>query len=489
MTVPLVQSATFIRATRDSGYQTTAHAIAELIDNALQAKATQIDVIVRNDATGDGGCMVAVVDNGIGMGAERMTLALQFGGSTRFGDRRGAGRFGMGLPNASVSQAKRVDLYSWIEAPHALYTYLDTDDVARGDVCGVTLPVAAPLPEWLGVKGPGSGTAVIWTKCDRIPYKRPGMLVRHLERELGRIFRRFLDDTISLRVNGECVTPGDVLKRGGIPERVGRPTLFPVLEFLFSSDTSPTGYSVVRAEFALLPVSEWASLPNDIKRARGISSTPTVSILRADREIAYGWMLMGDKKRENYDDWWRCEVWFEPYLDDLFGVTNNKQGIRPTRSLLDAISPSLESHARWLNRQVRDIFTSLRTEAHTSSAIATRGHQKFQATSPVGQDYDVTSPSFSRYFWGTQASDNPAFFSSSKRDGCLCVYLNSHHPVYRLFYSQLAKEGKDLTTRFELLVLALARVMHDDTAIRVADWERIIATWSDVAAVLLDEVR
>ena len=32
----------------------------------------------------------------------------------------------------------------------------------------------------------------------------------------------------------------------------------------------------------------------------------------ANREIDFGWFFMGNKRRENYDDWWRCEVKFEP---------------------------------------------------------------------------------------------------------------------------------------------------------------------------------
>lgn len=34
-----------IRAMRDSGYRNTDYALAELIDNSIQAKATQVDVI------------------------------------------------------------------------------------------------------------------------------------------------------------------------------------------------------------------------------------------------------------------------------------------------------------------------------------------------------------------------------------------------------------------------------------------------------------
>ena len=65
----------------------------------------------------------------------------------------------------------------------------------------------------------------------------------------------------------------------------------------------------------------------------GIVKAAGVSVVRAQREVAYGWFCMGRKRRENYDDWWRCEVSFEPDLDEYFGLTHSKQGINPTAEL------------------------------------------------------------------------------------------------------------------------------------------------------------
>src|SRR5262245_34093538 len=102
---PIVLNQTFIEATRDTGYRSSAAAVAELVDNAIQAKAKKVRVFVR-EVTDE--LEVAVLDDGTGMDTATLRRALQFGGSMRFGDRNGLGRFGMGLPNASVSQARRV---------------------------------------------------------------------------------------------------------------------------------------------------------------------------------------------------------------------------------------------------------------------------------------------------------------------------------------------------------------------------------------------
>src|SRR5437879_4615478 len=106
----------FIQATRDSGYKGTASAISELVDNSIQAGASEICIRVtamEADGTEEKAIEVSVFDNGCGMDPFTLRQALRFGGSTRFGDRSGLGRYGMGLPNASLSQAQVVTVYTW----------------------------------------------------------------------------------------------------------------------------------------------------------------------------------------------------------------------------------------------------------------------------------------------------------------------------------------------------------------------------------------
>src|SRR3546814_2500334 len=87
---------------RASGYKSTAYALAELIDNSIQAKATEVEVICVEERT-----MVqkrqrarmteiAVIDNGEGMTSEVLTMALEFGNGMRLADRSGIGRLEIG---------------------------------------------------------------------------------------------------------------------------------------------------------------------------------------------------------------------------------------------------------------------------------------------------------------------------------------------------------------------------------------------------------
>src|SRR5205807_7875507 len=93
-----------------------------------------------------------------------------------------------------------------------------------------------------------------------------------------------------------------------------------------------------------------------------------VSVVRADREVDFGWFFMGAKRRENYDDWWRCEIRFDPVLDEAFGITHTKQQIRPHAYLVDVLQPHVETVARALNGRARNAHQQVKTAKMNSSA-------------------------------------------------------------------------------------------------------------------------
>src|SRR5262249_28800131 len=155
---------------------------------------------------------------------------------------------------------------------------------------------------------------------------------------------------LRIQINGNTVPPFDPLYlRGGAEIAKGR--LFgEELRYEIRSDPTDartTGW--VRVRFSELPVDEWHGLSNEEKRRIGLSKGAGVSIVRAGREVDYGWFFMGSKHRENYDDWWRCEIQFDPILDEAFGITHTKQQVRPQVHLVEALTPDLEGTARVLN--------------------------------------------------------------------------------------------------------------------------------------------
>lgn len=444
----LLVSSNFIRAVRDSGYVSLSTALAELVDNSLQAGADEIAIDIARPTT-NGLPEIRVGDNGNGMSRSQLQACLRFGGSSRFDDRNSFGRFGMGLPAASLSQARRVGVTSWQKGRTANVVNLDVDAIAAGKPVDLTPRLST------GVAQGQSGCLVTWEDCDRIEYRRLVWLERALHRDLGRAYRRFLQANLMLTINGKAVKPVDpMLLTTEVEGHSGRLAFEPLR---YELETASGMTSFVTARFVMLPVHEWHHLDNVTKRRIGIVGNGGVSILRAGREIASGWHLMGSKRKENYDDWWRCEIEFDPLLDEHFGITINKQGIRPSQVLREAIEPELESIARLLNGRVRQAFEEVKFQAATEASC--RIAAAADADLPVIRSTGKLNGALNYRIRSDQLPVE-TMFTSALRQRTLDVTLNVDHPSYAALYQPLqalGDEAADLRTALELFVLAFAR--------------------------------
>jgi len=400
----------FIQATRDSGYKSTVSAVSELIDNSLQAGARRVQVWVDRlpapepDASElEGRCLfeVGILDDGAGMDKETLELAMQFGGSSRFGDRGGMGRYGMGLPNASLSQARRVEVYTWQGGGAPLMCYLDVDEIAEGTLKRVRRAKRAKLPALYAERvDPSQGTLALWRRCDRLDNRRQTTITQKLHKNLGRVFRHYLWEGVEVTVNCGSVRPVDPLfldehasNLAHMSLREGMAHTAALYEELKVKLRCPeTGNKgKVKVRFSALPVAAWHDMPNPEKRGRGITRAAGVSVVRAGREVDYGWHFMGGKRKEPYDDWWRCEVQFGPELDELFGITHTKQQIKPKAALQESFVPLLEERARALNQLARSAFTAVKEAAREAPAEEGRPVQELERARPAVPSQGATS--------------------------------------------------------------------------------------------------
>ena len=209
-----------VKAMRDSGYKNTAYALAELIDNSVQAHAANVDVVCVEayrqvkERSRRRIQEIAVLDDGHGMTPDTLRLALQFGNGTHLTDRKGIGRFGMGLPNSSISQCRRVQVWTWQSGPdNAMYTYLDVDQIEGRKMVAVPPPTHRPLPdEWrtrsdtLGA----TGTLVLWSNFDdhRLSWRGALATLQNTGSLVGRMYRKFIDHGI-LSIRLHALIDGD----------------------------------------------------------------------------------------------------------------------------------------------------------------------------------------------------------------------------------------------------------------------------------------
>ena len=371
-----------VEAMRDSGYKSTTHALAELIDNSIEAGAREVEILGlsqwKQQTNRVSLVELAVMDDGEGMDSNTLRGSLRYGYGTRR-SRRGIGRFGIGLPNSSMSQARRVDVWSWQSGiTNAMHTYLSITEVEAGAEV-IPEPTLKPVPdrylEATRIPPGDSGTLVVWRELDRVQWKRASTTFKHTEALLGRIYRRFLSRTsptphstggahpdigarcvircIPVELRGSVVVvdesevlivrPNDplyLMTDTSCPEHFGGGPMFQ--EYEGSPFTVPIVYDrrryevVVRASYVRRhvrdPDDENAHWPEQW-RTRDAGHTPWgkhaahnmgVSVVRAHREVQLdrSW-ISGDDPRER---WWTVEVDIPTALDELFGVTNNKQG-------------------------------------------------------------------------------------------------------------------------------------------------------------------
>lgn len=356
VTHDIVPTHLVVKAMRDNGYKNAAYAIAELMDNSIQAGATQVELlcgeemIIRSQRSRMGINQIAVLDNGCGMDATVLRMALQFGNGTRLDDENptGIGRFGMGLPNSSISQCRRVEVWSWQNGhENALYTYIDLDEIEDGNLVEVPEPQHRNIPTiWLevGQSFDKTGTLVVWSNIDRCMWRTAQTIIDNSEFLIGRMYRYFLHEQIvAIRyasfdmnariraVNEQFARPNDpfyLMPYTSCPgpfdetpmfQQWGDETVYIVqfrgqqhevrISFAYAKEEAREGYNP-------------GSLPHGKHAAKNVG----VSIVRAGRELDLD--TSWSNPSEPRDRWWGVEISFPPALDDLFGVTNNKQSAR-----------------------------------------------------------------------------------------------------------------------------------------------------------------
>lgn len=349
----IIPASTAIETFRDSGYKNTASALAELIDNSIEAKATEIQILTfeeqvqRSQRTTSQIQKIAVYDDGIGMSPEVLKICLQFGNGTKLKSRTGIGRFGIGLPNASVSQARRIDVYSW-QGGVCHHTHLDVDDVKElnQQVVNPVIPCDFPKEYIKHLEGAikETGTIIVWSKCDRLDMTRSKTLYNMMSQQLCRTFRHFLDsdDSYGQRVKICLIATGKdrtiMTLKANDPLYLMAPNNCPqaddkatnvahngVLSFdIRYNDKGDTAKVEIRFSVAK---PETQKLGGSSPLGKHYGENTGISFVRACREIDFG--TFGYFNDLEYRErWWGCEVRFEPVLDELFGVTNNKQAVR-----------------------------------------------------------------------------------------------------------------------------------------------------------------
>lgn len=370
-------------AFRNTGYKNIESAVAEIVDNSVEANAKNIFIIISESTNPLSGRKIVTeigfLDNGEGMDIDILGRCLGIGATTRQA-RKGMGRFGVGLPQASLHACPEVEVYSWQNDIHNCHkVFLDINKVKDGTQTEIEDPEHTGIPSkyvpYISYKTltesydfRQSGTLVIWKNCDRVIPRTRGPLTEHLEFALGRKFRHFINQGIcEIKIicdenqeNAIDVLPNDPLflmeknytmcrqsEVKAVYKYGQKIDLEPVFE-LYTADgvgngkvEIPVKYinkegkvasSVVIARFSIVKPCFYdesafpsGSNPGAYAFGKHASKLTGISIIRANREIDFGEFDFYSDTNEPQHRWWGCEIIFSPELDEAFGVANNKQ--------------------------------------------------------------------------------------------------------------------------------------------------------------------
>ncbi len=543
----LVAGAAFVRGIRDLGYKSSGTAIDELLDNGVEAGASKIEVVFGYEKSDAKPSAIAVMDDGHGMDAEMVRLSVIWGGTHRENSRSGFGRYGYGLPSATVSIGRRYTVYSKTDKKWNAVT-IDLDDIVAGkhSVDGrviVPASVTQVPPAWVDKayvdrfgKSTTHGTIIVIEKLDRIEYKTAKRLQDELLENIGVTYRNTLR-AIPMFVNGVAVEPVDPLflmseaRFVELDDDRAEPLPSTVIE-VKPKDGRPGG--LIRVRYAYLPPT-FQRRDKDSKSSSKSNMNERFPIMRDHN----GFVLLRNGRQIDvvtrnpffsftiYDRNIKVEIDFDASLDEEFGVTTSKQQITISDRIWEILKESrviaaveglrrrnareraedraaekedakraseqaMESAERVIKRS-----KSLRVVEKEIAAVKAldreiRKRAENANLSPADVERAVKAELASQpYKVKLEAQPDGSFFRVEQVGSQLALYLNTAHRFFTDLYSAPSATN-EVRAALEVLLFCIGGAELDASADYELFYRQERREWSsrlDIALAKLDEVQ
>lgn len=555
---PIINVQHYTDALRNTGYRNIEAAISEIVDNSLEAKAKNVLVLVKSVVRGWKIIEeVAILDDGHGMDMDTLHDCLTIGEGTRR-DRAGMGRFGVGLPQASLYVCPEVHVFSWQNGP-AYHNYLNVDQLRSGEQKSFKSPEKLGIPSdyqsFLKVTlakdkldFTKQGTLVLWKRCDRLHPKTTEPLFRRLEFYLGRKFRHWIEDgkanifliditnpnqTIKVLPNdplylmkknlvlGDAKSPGTTSKSGEpffepFTNDVVKDGIVPLEVAYTETSTGKRKKSQVKIKFSIIKskfhdFKVLSKDPGKTPMGEHCSKNEGISIVRAGREIDFGRFDFYEAISAPQHRFWGCEILFNPELDEVFGVANNKQQIELMElnksdyeedempiwfALNQIIYPTIMKMKDRLDAERKGSRTSKKVQDDSAKAIneAEAGNTKVTQSTIEGQNKsekeketlaenvlveqklepsseDVRNFLLNKINFVHKPLGEAPFMQFDFGLGTCQIILNTDHRFYKYIYTKIAEKGGEEIIAFHLFLASFARTRDEainDKALCVA---------------------
>ncbi len=359
-----------IEGLRDTGYEFNT-SMADVIDNSIAAKASNINVAVAMDYGGN--ILVSVTDDGCGMDQDGLINAMRYGSKRRL-DQASLGKFGLGLKTASTAFCRRLSVISRGQASgEVLKATWDLDHIAAVERWELQLGLARPEEiKLLDTVAMGkTGTTILWEQVDRLlkTYATPDgkhakkALKKHaddLRFHVSMVYQRFLDKhdkrapDVNIRINGEDALPWDPYCIAEIKS--------PIAEKVQKVDIGENQQAAFTVRAFILPRKDEFSDQVAAKEARLTNDMQGLYVYRENRLI-HGPDWLNIYTKEPHMTLCRIELSFDHKLDEAFQVDIKKSRILLDESLYDWMQKFLQGPRREAQERYRKGIAAIVTGA------------------------------------------------------------------------------------------------------------------------------
>lgn len=482
--------AILITGLRDTGYELNT-ALADIIDNSVDANATIIDVAIRLLATGEP--IVTIADNGCGMTKDELLDGMKYGSSsTRNKPATRLGKFGLGMKTASTAFCKKLSVISKANKADQFYKATwDLDKVARENTWEIDIAEEAEIEKQYllllnSIAKDGHGTLVVWEKVDRLSeskvLKQSTMdkkIIPSFREYASMIFHKFLDKentavkNITMRLNGQEIEPWDpfCLSEMRSDDSGTRLLLEANKNCTIILDNDKEQEAPFSLKGYVLPPRGDYSSPAAETNARLKNTMMGFYVYRENRMIAYADWL-GTRSKEPHSTLCRIEFCFDHRLDSAFKIDVKKSRIALNPELGEWLyhwsAPVVAAAEQRYRRKTTEIINKAASDYHVNSDKNIQKHADdlISTVVSVSSEAPAADGTTKAYVKNSNTGDNPmavkilipsddipgvtVFVSDSINDGSLwcktikdgkhAVMLNVNHPFYQKVYVPNHKE-------------------------------------------------
>ena len=331
---------------RNLGYSMN-FAIADIIDNSIDANATEISVVIKSAKTQkDPVSHISIFDNGAGMNEEVLIDALTYGsGADDMAQKSNSsqlGCFGMGLKTASISVGRRLTVMTRSHSGELLCFVYDLDVCSAKKRYVITRHI--PTDEEVSVfeshchNDTGTGTWVKIENIDRCEFKNVSTAVASIrgKRQLPLTFRKFLPTSASNEGQCEILVNGKRLFAWGYDYVKGVKVLKDTFAFKLDDGTDLGTLKIINTL--------------DTDHSAGHGRSQGIVPIRNNRDINSGNPEWHDVRVHDWELSGTYVLWEVngKAFDDLMGTSLMKNTWQMPQSIRDclrqAVNPTLKSY-------------------------------------------------------------------------------------------------------------------------------------------------